>query len=59
MLNILRLNILKKYKIEDRLIVEGISKLLPYKNINQNFNVQISIFNNVAKIGSPALLDSF
>lgn len=53
------INILKKYYASERLIIEGVSKKLPYKNANQQFNVQISIYDNIAKIGSPALLDSF
>lgn len=49
----------KSYYVSGRRIIEGISKMLPYKNKNQNFNIQISVSEVVAKIGSPALLDSF
>ena len=52
-------NILKKYYVNDLQIVEAVSKKLPYRNQNQNFNLQFSISGDVVKIGSPALLDSF
>ena len=55
----LKIFITKKYYVDDRLIIEGNSNYLPYKNKNQNFNVQIAVSGESAKIASPALLDSF
>ncbi len=55
----LGVNITKEYYASGRKIVEGVSKLLPYSNENQNFNIQICINSEYVKVGTPALLDSF
>lgn len=60
-INNLNVEIVKKYEIEDRLIIEGYTKELnDYKVINnQKINIQMSITENEILIGYPLIYNSF
>ena len=55
----LAITILKKYYIEDKLIIEGYSSKIKYTAQNSITNVQISVKNKEIVIGCPYILGSF
>lgn len=51
--------VLKKYKIGERVVVEGVSPVLKYYVSGRQANVQICINEEFAQIGSPIIYGSF
>lgn len=57
--NKIGLVVLKKYKIGERVVVEGVSSVLKYCIEGRQANVQICINEEFAQIGSPIIYGSF
>ncbi len=57
--NRLGLLITKKYFVDDKLIIEGVSNLLPYRLSGRQENIQISYSNGGIVVGSPIIYGSY
>lgn len=57
--NEIGLVVLKKYKIGEKIVVEGVSPILKYYISGRQANVQICINEEFAQIGSPIIYGSF
>ena len=55
----LGLNIINKYYLEKKLMIEGVSALLPYRLESSNINVQICFQNGSIIIGSPIIYGNY
>lgn len=55
----LGLVILNKYVFGNKLMIEGVSALLPYRLKSSNINVQICFENQAVTIGSPVIYGNY
>lgn len=53
----LGLLVTKKLDLNSCIIISGITKLLPYKNNNDNYNVQLKVYNDSMLIASPKFMN--
>jgi len=53
----LGLLVTQKHKLNSCVIICGVSKLLPYKNQNENFNVQIKATDKTIIVASPKFMN--
>ena len=51
--------VLKKYFVNDKLIIEGVSSMFKYRNENSQANIQICLENDIITVGLPIIYGSY